>query len=79
MFSNTLRGQLVIGRHPVSQSRCSPSIYLPPPDLTAPEVVEWSKSLPPAQWAKRSPELARAVAHNHAGERPMPGTAGMFG
>jgi hypothetical protein len=33
----------------------------PPPDLTAPEVIEWSKPLPPEQWAKRSPELERAI------------------
>jgi hypothetical protein len=38
----------------------------PPPDLTAPEVVEWSKSLPPEQWAKRSPELERAIAEREA-------------
>ena len=36
------------------------------PDLTAPEVVEWSKPLPPAQWAKRSPELTRAIAEREA-------------
>ncbi|MDA7086674.1 hypothetical protein PH586_09815 [Pseudomonas sp. SA3-5] len=36
------------------------------PDLTAPEVVEWSKPLPPAQWAKRSPELERAIAEREA-------------
>jgi hypothetical protein len=36
------------------------------PDLTAPEVVEWSKSLPPEQWAKRSPELERAIAEREA-------------
>ncbi|MBU3056397.1 hypothetical protein [Pseudomonas indica] len=33
----------------------------PPPDLTNPEVLEWSKPLPPEQWAKRSPELERAI------------------
>lgn len=32
------------------------------PDLSAPEVIEWSKPLPPEQWAKRSPELERAIA-----------------
>ncbi|WP_372877225.1 hypothetical protein [Pseudomonas sp.] len=36
------------------------------PDLTAPEVVEWSKPLPPAQWAKRSPELELAIAKREA-------------
>nr|WP_064494036.1 hypothetical protein [Pseudomonas chengduensis] len=36
------------------------------PDLTAPEVVEWSKTLPPKQWAKRSPELERAIAEREA-------------
>ncbi|NQD95034.1 hypothetical protein HP532_20495 [Pseudomonas sp. CrR25] len=36
------------------------------PDLTAPEVVEWSKPLPPAQWTKRSPELELAIAEREA-------------
>jgi len=36
------------------------------PDLTAPEVVEWSKPLPPEQWAKRSPELEKAIAEREA-------------
>ena len=27
----------------------------PPPDLTHPDIIEWSKPLPPEQWAKRSP------------------------
>ena len=36
------------------------------PDLTAPEVVEWSKPLPPAQWAKRSSELEQAIAEREA-------------
>ncbi|WP_312596719.1 hypothetical protein [Stutzerimonas nitrititolerans] len=36
------------------------------PDLTAPEVVDWSKPLPPAQWAKRSPELEKAIAEREA-------------
>ena len=34
----------------------------PPPDLTAPEIIEWSKPLPPEQWARRSPELEQALA-----------------
>lgn len=38
----------------------------PPPDLTAPEAVEWSKPLPPEQWAKRSPELERAIQAREA-------------
>ncbi|WP_313396626.1 hypothetical protein [Stutzerimonas nitrititolerans] len=36
------------------------------PHLTAPEVVDWSKPLPPAQWAKRSPELEKAIAEREA-------------
>tara|TARA_R110000751_G_scaffold58906_2_gene124006 strand:- start:1304 stop:2257 length:954 start_codon:yes stop_codon:yes gene_type:complete len=31
------------------------------PDLSAPETIEWSKPLPPEQWAKRSPELEQAT------------------
>ncbi|MFY1055054.1 hypothetical protein [Ectopseudomonas khazarica] len=38
----------------------------PPPDFSAPEVVEWSKPLPSEQWAKRSPELERAIAEREA-------------
>ena len=34
----------------------------PPPDLTDPAIVEWSKPLPPEQWAQRSPELEEAIA-----------------
>jgi len=33
----------------------------PPPDITDPDIVEWSKPLPPDQWAKRSPELEQAI------------------
>ena len=36
------------------------------PDLTTPEAIEWSKPLPPEQWAKRSPELAQAIAKREA-------------
>lgn len=36
------------------------------PDLTAPEAVKWSTPLPPEQWAKRSPELERAIARREA-------------
>jgi hypothetical protein len=38
----------------------------PPPDLTAPAIVEWSKPLPPERWAKRSPELELAIAEREA-------------
>jgi len=38
----------------------------PPPDLTDPAIVEWSQPLPPVQWAKRSPELERAIAEREA-------------
>ena len=36
------------------------------PDLTTPEAIEWSKPLPPEQWATRSPELAQATAEREA-------------
>lgn len=36
------------------------------PDLTAPDVIEWSQPLPPEQWAKRSPELERAISEREA-------------
>ena len=38
----------------------------PPPDLLYPEITEWSKPLPPEQWAKRSPELEAAIAQREA-------------
>ncbi|WP_236044101.1 hypothetical protein [Pseudomonas arcuscaelestis] len=38
----------------------------PPPDLTLPAIIEWSKPLPPEQWAKRSPELEAAIAQREA-------------
>src|SRR5690606_41020865 len=38
----------------------------PPPDLTAPDIAEWSKPLPPDQWAKRSTELERAIREREA-------------
>ncbi|WP_339069281.1 hypothetical protein WIN67_16330 [Pseudomonas idahonensis] len=38
----------------------------PPPDLTDPAIIEWSKPLPPEQWAKPSPELAAAIAEREA-------------
>ncbi|WP_060844196.1 DUF6708 domain-containing protein [Pseudomonas sp. St29] len=33
----------------------------PPPDLTNPAIIEWSKPLPPEQWARRSAELEQAI------------------
>lgn len=38
----------------------------PPPDLADPDIVEWSKPLPPEQWARRSPELEQALAEREA-------------
>ena len=38
----------------------------PPPDLLDPVIIEWSKPLPPEQWAKRSPELEVAIANREA-------------
>lgn len=38
----------------------------PPPDLTDPAIIEWSKPLSPEQWAKRSPELEVAIAQREA-------------
>ncbi|MHA6236683.1 hypothetical protein [Pseudomonas fluorescens group sp. PF-69] len=38
----------------------------PPPDLLYPDIIEWSKPLPPDQWAKRSPELEAAIAQREA-------------
>ena len=38
----------------------------PPPDLTHPDIIEWSEPLPPQQWAKRSPELEHAIAKREA-------------
>ncbi|WP_136478324.1 hypothetical protein [Pseudomonas sp. DG56-2] len=37
-----------------------------PPSLTNPAIIEWSKPLPPEQWAKRSPELEAAIAQREA-------------
>jgi hypothetical protein len=37
-----------------------------PPDLPYPDIIEWSKPLPPEQWAKRSPELESAIAKREA-------------
>ena len=38
----------------------------PPPDLTHPDIIEWSKPIPPEQWAKRSPQLQDAIATREA-------------
>ncbi|PWE47869.1 hypothetical protein [Pseudomonas prosekii] len=38
----------------------------PPPDLLYPDIIEWSKPMPPEQWAKRSPELEAAIAKREA-------------
>ena len=38
----------------------------PPPDLPFPDIIEWSKPLPPDQWAQRSPELEAAIAQREA-------------
>ncbi|BBP70165.1 hypothetical protein PHLH6_21690 [Pseudomonas sp. Seg1] len=37
-----------------------------PPDLLYPDIIEWSKPLPPEQWAKRSSELEEAIAKREA-------------
>ncbi|WP_136478317.1 hypothetical protein [Pseudomonas sp. DG56-2] len=37
-----------------------------PPSLTYPAIIEWSKPLPPEQWAKRSPDLEAAIAQREA-------------
>jgi hypothetical protein len=38
----------------------------PPPDLPFPDIIEWSKPLPPEQWAQRSPELEAAIGQREA-------------
>ncbi|WP_025110182.1 DUF6708 domain-containing protein [Pseudomonas sp. H1h] len=38
----------------------------PPPDLPHPDILEWSKPIPPEHWAKRSPELELAIARREA-------------
>jgi len=38
----------------------------PPPDLPYPDIIEWSRPLPPEQWAKRSPELEVAITTREA-------------
>ena len=37
-----------------------------PPDLPYPDIIEWSKPLPPEQWAQRSPELEAAIGQREA-------------
>ncbi|MFJ7885190.1 hypothetical protein ACIQYF_17200 [Pseudomonas sp. NPDC096917] len=38
----------------------------PLPEFPCPDIIEWSKPLPPEQWAKRSPELELAIAQREA-------------
>ena len=38
----------------------------PPPDLPYPDIIEWSKPLPPEQWANRSSELVAAITKRNA-------------
>ncbi|MEB0048849.1 hypothetical protein QN373_26295, partial [Pseudomonas sp. Dout3] len=38
----------------------------PPPDLPHPDIIEWSKPLPPEQWAQRSQELEAAITQREA-------------
>ncbi|PWB33989.1 hypothetical protein DCO48_08395 [Pseudomonas sp. SDI] len=38
----------------------------PPPELDHPDIIEWSKPLPPEQWAKRSAELDAAIRKREA-------------
>jgi hypothetical protein len=38
----------------------------PPPNLEYPDIIEWSKPLPPEQWATPSPELLAALAQQVA-------------
>ncbi|PSS45052.1 hypothetical protein [Pseudomonas sp. BBP2017] len=45
-----------------------------PPGLTYPAIIEWSKPLPPEQWAKRSPELEAAIAKREAELAALPQT-----
>ncbi|WP_025110185.1 DUF6708 domain-containing protein [Pseudomonas sp. H1h] len=37
-----------------------------PPELPYPDITEWSKPIPPEEWAKRSPELEEAIAQREA-------------
>ena len=38
----------------------------PLPEFPCPDIIEWSKPLPPEQWANRSPELELAIAAREA-------------
>ncbi|MFJ2541222.1 MULTISPECIES: hypothetical protein [unclassified Pseudomonas] len=38
----------------------------PPPELSNPDIIEWSKPLLPEQWTKRSPELEEAIVKREA-------------
>lgn len=38
----------------------------PLPEFSSPDIIEWSKPLPPERWAKRSPELELAIAAREA-------------
>ncbi|MFJ2467568.1 hypothetical protein [Pseudomonas sp. NPDC087615] len=37
-----------------------------PPELPYPDITEWSKPIPPEEWAKRSPELEEAIVKREA-------------
>ena len=50
---------------PLAQYLQRKKLY-PPPDLTYPAIIEWSKPLPPEQWAKRSAALETAIAKREA-------------
>ena len=50
---------------PLAQYLQRKKLY-PPPDLTYPPIIEWSKPLPPEQWAKRSAALETAIAKREA-------------
>ncbi|MBD8493775.1 DUF6708 domain-containing protein [Pseudomonas syringae] len=41
----------------------------PPPDLDHPDIIEWSRPLPPEQWAKPSAELQAALARWEADQQ----------
>ena len=45
-----------------------------PPDILNVDIIEWSKPLPPEQWAKRSPELERAIIQREAELAARPGS-----
>ncbi|BAP40718.1 putative uncharacterized protein [Pseudomonas sp. StFLB209] len=45
----------------------------PLPDLDHPDIIEWSKPLPPEQWARPSAEFQAALAEYEARRVPSPG------